>query len=114
MAGYFFIEDCAQSHGALVGNQFAGNMGNIGCFSLHPAKILSSFGDTGIITTNDEQMSRRCKLYRNFGLEDRDSSVLIGTNSRLNNLYAAIMYEKIDLFEQMLGKRLENASVYYD
>jgi dTDP-3-amino-2,3,6-trideoxy-4-keto-D-glucose/dTDP-3-amino-3,4,6-trideoxy-alpha-D-glucose/dTDP-2,6-dideoxy-D-kanosamine transaminase len=108
------IEDCAQSHGALVGDKLTGSMGDTGCFSLHPAKILSSLGDAGVITMNDVNVADKCLLYRNFGLEDRDSSVLMGYNSRLDNIYAAIMYKKIDLFDQMLEKRLENASVYYD
>ena len=109
----FILEDCAQSHGALVGDRMTGSMGDVGCFSLHPAKILSSMGDAGIITTNNESVYEHCILLRNFGLENRDSSILMGYNSRLDNIYAAIMYQKIDLFDQMLEKRLENAAVYY-
>lgn len=110
----YILEDCAQSHGALVGDNLTGSMGNVGCFSLHPAKILSSLGDAGVITTNNESVFNQCILLRNFGLENRDSSIVMGYNSRLDNIYAAIMYRKIDLFGQMLEKRLENASVYYD
>ena len=91
------VEDCAQSHGAKVGEYLTGSMGDINCFSLHPAKILSSLGDSGVITTNDKNLYKKCLLYRNFGLEDRDSTILIGYNSRLDNIYAAIMYKKIDI-----------------
>ena len=108
------IEDCAQSHGALVGESLAGSMGDVGCFSLHPAKILSSLGDAGVITTNNHDVADQCLLYRNFGLVDRESSVLMGYNSRLDNIYAAIMHKKIDLFNQMLERRLASAAIYYD
>ena len=68
----YILEDCAQSHGALVGDNLTGSMGNVGCFSLHPAKILSSLGDAGIITTNNESVYNHCILLRNFGLEKRN------------------------------------------
>ena len=110
----YIIEDCAQSHGAKVGEYLTGSMGDINCFSLHPAKILSSLGDSGVITTNDKNLYKKCLLYRNFGLEDRDSTILIGYNSRLDNIYAAIMYKKLDLIEESLIRRLNNASIYYN
>jgi len=108
------IEDCAQSHGAKVGESFTGSMGDINCFSLHPAKILASLGDSGALTTNDSYLYEKCKLYRNFGLEDRDSSTLIGYNSRLDNIYAAVMYKKLDIIQKSLNRRLNNASIYYN
>jgi|LWDU01.1.fsa_nt_gi dTDP-4-amino-4,6-dideoxygalactose transaminase len=110
----YIIEDCAQSHGAKVGEYLTGSMGDINCFSLHPAKVLSSLGDSGVITTNDKNLYKKCLLYRNFGLEDRDSTILIGYNSRLDNIYAAIMYKKLDLIEESLIRRLNNASIYYN
>ena len=108
------IEDCAQSHGAKVGEHLTGSMGDINCFSLHPAKILASLGDSGAITTNDENLYKKCKKYRNFGLEDRDSTILIGYNSRLDNIYAAVMYKKLDIIQESLNRRLNNASIYYN
>ena len=110
----YIIEDCAQSHGAKVGEYLTGSMGDINCFSLHPAKVLSSLGDSGVITTNDENLYKKCLLYRNFGLEDRDSTILIGYNSRLDNIYAAIMYKKLDIIQDSLDRRLNNASIYYN
>ena len=110
----YIIEDCAQSHGAKVRGSFTGNMGNVAAFSLHPAKVLSSLGDSGVITTNDKDIYNQCLLLRNFGLEDRDSSTLIGYNSRLDNIYAAIMYKKIDIIKESLEKRLNNASIYHN
>ena len=110
----YIIEDCAQSHGAKVGNHLTGSMGDINCFSLHPAKVLSSLGDSGVITTNDKNLYKKCLLYRNFGLEDRDSTILIGYNSRLDNIYAAIMYKKLDIIQDSLNRRLNNASIYYN
>ena len=109
----FIIEDCAQSHGAKVGEHLTGSMGDINCFSLHPAKILASLGDSGVITTNNEDLYNQCNLYRNFGLEDRESTVLIGLNSRLDNIYAAIMYKKLDVIQESLHRRLTNAAIYY-
>ena len=110
----FIIEDCAQSHGAKVGEHLTGSMGDVNCFSLHPAKVLSSLGDSGVITTNDENLYKKCLLYRNFGLKDRDSTILIGHNSRLDNIYAAIMYKKLDIIQDSLNRRLNNASIYYN
>ncbi|MDP7197026.1 MAG: DegT/DnrJ/EryC1/StrS family aminotransferase [SAR202 cluster bacterium] len=108
------VEDCAQSHGAKVGEHLTGSMGDVNCFSLHPAKVLASLGDSGVITTNDKKIYRRCRLFRNFGLKDRDSTILIGYNSRLDNIYAAIMYKKLDIIQKSLKRRLKNASIYYN
>ena len=110
----YIVEDCAQSHGATVGEHLTGSMGDVNCFSLHPAKVLASLGDSGVITTNNESLYEKCLLYRNFGLEDRDSTILIGYNSRLDNIYAAIMYKKLDIIQDSLNRRLNNASIYYN
>ncbi len=110
----YIIEDCAQSHGAQVGEHLTGSMGNVNCFSLHPSKVLSSLGDSGVITTNDENLYQRCCLFRNFGLKDRDSSILIGYNSRLDNIYASIMNKKLDIIHDSLIRRVNNALIYYN
>ncbi len=91
------IEDAAQAVGAEFENRRAGSFGSVGCFSLHPLKNLGGLGDGGIITTNDENMANKLKLLRNFGLSNRSTVNLLGTNSRLDEIQAAFLSVKIDL-----------------
>ncbi|MBV8480132.1 MAG: DegT/DnrJ/EryC1/StrS family aminotransferase, partial [Actinobacteria bacterium] len=70
--GIAVVEDCAQAVLAEVDGRRVGSFGDVGCFSLHPLKTLNAVGDAGVLTTNDEAMARRLRLFRNIGLETRD------------------------------------------
>lgn len=90
------IEDSAQGLGARFGDQPAGSIGRVGCFSLHPMKVLGVGGDGGVITTNDPALVRKLRILRNVsGLKDTEGVPTYGYNSRLDTLHAAIALVKI-------------------
>jgi dTDP-4-amino-4,6-dideoxygalactose transaminase len=105
------IEDAAQAIGAKYQNQFVGSFG-IGCFSLHPLKNLAACGDGGFITLNDRSLYERLLKLRNHGLKDRDHLDLIGMNSRLDELQAAILNVKLQVIDEITAKRRRNAELY--
>ena len=74
----------------LLKNKFAGNFGDIGCFSLHPLKNLNVWGDGGMIVTNNNKINKKLKLIRNHGLVDRNNIKFFGVNSRLDTLQAIV------------------------
>jgi dTDP-4-amino-4,6-dideoxygalactose transaminase len=110
--GIHVIEDAAQAVGAKYRNQKVGSLGDAGCFSLHPLKTLNACGDGGIITTNDEQLYKKLIRLRNFGLINRDETVMWGFNSRLDSLQAAILLVKLKWLDEWNSKRRNNAKVY--
>lgn len=85
------VEDCAQSHGACAGGQFTGTFGDIGCFSFYPTKPLGAFGDGGALTTNDDTLAKRLRMLRNYGSDKKYVNQAEGTNSRLDEMQAAIL-----------------------
>ncbi len=116
------IEDCAQSHGATYKNKKAGSIGDVGCFSFYPTKIFGAYGDGGFITTNDEKLYDRMKRIRFLGMEKKKMSsghwngkyyaVEHGTNSRLDEVHAAIMLKKLPYLNEWIDRRREIANRY--
>jgi dTDP-4-amino-4,6-dideoxygalactose transaminase len=84
-----------------------------GAFSLHPLKNLNVWGDAGIITTNDEAVARKLRLLRNHGLTNRDEVELLGHNSRLDSVQAAVGLWLIDSTHAITDARIANGA-YYD
>ena len=68
----FVIEDCAQSHGATYYNKRTGSLGDIGCFSFYPTKILGGYGDGGFITTNNNKLFDKMMRIRFLGMERKN------------------------------------------
>ena len=89
------IEDCAQAHGAKYGNQRVGSFGDLACFSFYPTKNLGAIGDGGMVVTSDSNLAERARLLREYGWEKRYVSTMIGWNSRLDELQAAILRVKL-------------------
>ncbi len=111
------IEDAAQAIGAEYGfsdGSFkrAGSMGTYGCFSFFPSKNLGSFGDGGMVTTNDEKIYQELKIIRVHGSQPKYYHSTIGGNFRLDALQAAILLVKFRYLDQWTEKRRENASIY--
>ncbi len=119
----YVIEDCAQSHGAEYKKKKTGSLGNIGCFSFYPTKILGSYGDAGFITTNDKKLFEKMMRIRFLGMERKKMSsghwngkyyaVEHGTNSRLDEIHAAILLIKLKNLEKNIKKRRQIAKRYY-
>lgn len=89
------IEDAAQAHGAKDGNLRAGAIGHAAGFSFYPGKNLGCLGDGGAITTNDDELATCIRALRNYGSEKKYYNIYKGTNSRLDELQAAVLSEKL-------------------
>ncbi len=110
--GLRLVEDCAQSHGAAAGGKMTGTFGDIGCFSFYPSKNLGAFGDAGAIVTDREEIYRAMKMYRNYGSEKRYYNKVVGANSRLDELQAAMLRVRLSHMEEITGERREIAARY--
>ena len=106
------IEDAAQSMGARYHDRYVGNIGACGCFSFFPSKNLGGAGDGGMITTNDPELADRISVLRNHGSRKKYHYDLLGMNSRLDSLQAAILLVKFKHLEAMTKARQRNASRY--
>jgi dTDP-4-amino-4,6-dideoxygalactose transaminase len=106
------IEDCAQAIGAAYKGKKAGSMGDAGCISFFPSKNLGGFGDGGMVVTDDEAIFNMTKLLRVHGSVSKYSHSVLGYNSRLDNLQAAILRVKLKSLDMWAEKRAENAAYY--
>ena len=101
----YLVEDCAQSHGSEYDGKKTGTFGDIGCFSFYPSKNLGCFGDGGAIVTNDAKIAKMVKIFRNYGSEKRYYNKVIGTNSRLDELQAALLRIKLKHLKELQAER---------
>ncbi len=107
------IEDAAQSFGASIRNQKVGTFGDVAATSFYPAKPLGCYGDGGAIFTNNDDLAEQCKAIRIHGTTtDRYHSELIGLNGRLDSIQAAVLLEKLTIFDEELELR-QNVSNQY-
>ena len=116
------IEDCAQAHGATYKGRKAGSIGDVGCYSFYPTKIFGAYGDGGFITTNNEKLFDRMKRIRFLGMEKKKMSsghwngkyyaVEHGTNSRLDEVHAAILLKKLPYIDEWIDRRRVIAKKY--
>lgn len=107
------IEDCAQAIGAAFDNRQVGSFGDAGCFSFFPTKNLGCFGDGGLVTTSSATIYEELKVLRGHGSRKTYHYDLIGYNSRLDELQAAIIRIKLPHLTNYLSKRRQNAEFYY-
>jgi len=106
------IEDCAQSFGATTNGKQTGSIGDIGCFSFFPSKNLGAFGDGGMVTTNDDALAEDLKMYRSHGSKVRYIHQVIGYNSRLDEMQAAILRQKLPHIDRFNAERRRVAARY--
>jgi dTDP-4-amino-4,6-dideoxygalactose transaminase len=110
--GLKVIEDAAQALGSRFRDKFAGTFGSAGTFSFYPAKVLGCFGDGGAVVTNDDAVGARLALLRDHGRNADGVVVAWGTNSRLDNVQAAILDFKLKTFDRDLERRRQLARLY--
>jgi len=106
------IEDSAQAHGAEYNGRRVGGIGHAGTFSFFPGKNLGAFGDGGAITTNNQQLAERCRRIANHGRLKKFDHDIVGRNSRLDNLQAAILAVKLSHLDRWTNHRIEIANHY--
>ncbi len=106
------IEDAAQAIGAARHGRNAGAIGQAGCFSFFPSKNLGGFGDGGMVTTNDPGLAERVRMLRVHGSRVKYVHELIGMNSRLDALQAAVLRVKLTHLEEWTKGRRRNAARY--
>tara|TARA_B100001250_G_scaffold349846_2_gene321285 strand:- start:1092 stop:2210 length:1119 start_codon:yes stop_codon:yes gene_type:complete len=108
------IEDAAQSFGGSIRGEKVGTFGDIAATSFYPAKPLGCYGDGGAIFTNNDDLAEQCKAIRFHGTKavDRYHSEMIGLNGRLDSIQAAVLLEKLIIFDEELDLR-ENISLQY-
>jgi dTDP-4-amino-4,6-dideoxygalactose transaminase len=110
--GVRVVEDCAQCHGAMVGARRAGSLGDIAAFSLYPTKNLGALGDGGIVVTEDDALAARLRALREYGWRERYISDIAGTNSRLDELQAAMLRVKLTALDADNARRGAIADAY--
>ncbi|MBC7490502.1 MAG: DegT/DnrJ/EryC1/StrS family aminotransferase [Glaciimonas sp.] len=114
-AGIPLIEDCAQSNGATRNGRQAGSFGKIACFSFYPTKNLGALGDGGAITTNDGDLTARIRALRQYGWSQKyQVTTEGGRNSRLDEIQAAILREKLPHLAYWNNERRRIAQIYND
>jgi dTDP-4-amino-4,6-dideoxygalactose transaminase len=106
------IEDAAQAIGAQYRDKAVGTMGACGCFSFFPSKNLGGAGDGGMVTTNRPELAERIRLLRTHGSRRKYEYEILGMNSRLDALQAAILRVKLPYLEEWNAARRGNAERY--
>jgi perosamine synthetase len=110
------IEDAACALGAKHEGTPVGIIGKMGIFSFHPRKAITT-GEGGAIVTNDDELARKCRVWRNHGqsvLEDKTEFQLAGMNYRMTEIQAAIGKVQLSKFPEILQKRMELAQTYFE
>jgi len=108
----FLIEDVSQAHGGKWKNKRLGSIGDIACFSCYPTKNLGAIGDGGLITTNNIELANKMRRLREYGWQYRYISQIVGRNSRLDELQAAILRIKLRYLDKDNLKRQQIAAHY--
>ena len=107
------LEDAAQAHGASIGARRAGALGHAACFSFYPGKNLGAYGDAGMVTSNDAAFIDRVRRMANHGGgTDKYDNVVLGTNSRLDSLQAAVLRVKLRHLDSWDAERRERVRAY--
>lgn len=106
------VEDCAQSHGNHWMGKTVGTFGDVACFSFYPSKGCGAFGDAGCITTDDAELAQKFRIYRNYGSEKRYHNMVVGTNSRLDEIQAGLLRVKLSHLEEFNRERCALAERY--
>ncbi|MFN3594115.1 MAG: DegT/DnrJ/EryC1/StrS family aminotransferase [Thiobacillaceae bacterium] len=110
--GLRLIEDAAQSFGAEYGGRKSGAYGDVGCFSFYPSKNLGAFGDGGMVITDDADLAERLRVLANHGSRQRYHHDVLGYNSRLDELQAAILRVKLKRIDPFNAARRRIAQTY--
>jgi dTDP-4-amino-4,6-dideoxygalactose transaminase len=110
--GLPILEDAAQAHGSSAGWGRCGSFGRASAFSFYPTKNLGAYGDAGMIVTSDVNVANTSRQLRNYGQRENYSSEILGTNSRLDELHAAVLRVKLRRLDEWNQRRRAVAARY--
>jgi dTDP-4-amino-4,6-dideoxygalactose transaminase len=99
------LEDAAQAHGSSIDGKKTGSFGSMAAFSFYPGKNLGAYGDGGAVTTNNESFAKKLRVLRNIGQQKKYHHTLLGFNSRLDTIQAAILSVKLKHLDAWNKKR---------
>jgi dTDP-4-amino-4,6-dideoxygalactose transaminase len=108
------VEDACQAHGSRYHGRTVGGLSEAGCFSFYPTKNLGSWGDGGCVVTNDHALAERIRMLRNYGQINKYDHRCVGINSRLDEMQAAILREKLVHLDEWNDRRHAAAREYQD
>lgn len=111
-AGLPILEDAAQAHGSDASWGRCGSFGVAAAFSFYPTKNLATYGDGGMLVTSDATIAEASRLLRNYGQRENYSSKILGENSRLDELHAAILRLNLRRLDEWNGRRRAIAEKY--
>lgn len=106
------VEDCAQAHGAQYKGRTVGTFGDAATFSFYPSKNLGAFGDAGAIVANTKETADRARLIANHGQFEKNRHTIIGRNSRMDGIQAAVLSTKLPHLDSWLEARRRHAARY--
>jgi dTDP-4-amino-4,6-dideoxygalactose transaminase len=106
------VEDCAQAYGARWGGRAAGSFGLFGAFSFYPTKNLGALGDGGAVAASTADLDARVRVIRNYGQTERYHHGELGLNSRLDEMQAAILSERLQWLDRFTVRRRQVAQAY--
>tara|TARA_B100000989_G_scaffold148979_1_gene111065 strand:+ start:20061 stop:21167 length:1107 start_codon:yes stop_codon:yes gene_type:complete len=110
--GLFVVEDSAQALGSKYKGKYAGTFGIASCISFFPAKVMGCFGDAGAIIVNDKSLYEKMFSIRDHGRNLKGDVICWGRNSRLDNIQAALLRNKLKKYDQVIKRRREIAKIY--
>ncbi len=110
--GLYFIEDCAQAHGALYRGEKIGTFGDAAAFSFFPSKVMTVGGDGGMVVTNNEELGEMVRILHDQGRRSKYEHEYLGYNFRMSEILAAIGRVQLRHLEEWLRRRNEIAKMY--
>lgn len=110
--GLRVVEDAAQALGSRYRGRMAGTLGDLGCYSFFPSKNLGGYGDGGMVVTNDPTLAQRLRVLRTHGAKQKYLHELVGINSRLDAVQAAVLRAKLPYLESWSASRRAHADTY--
>lgn len=108
--GIKIIEDAATNLGTKIGQRYVGTLADLTCFSFHPRKIITT-GEGGMITTNDKDLTEKCKAYKMFG-KIKTEFVQMGTNYKISDILSAVGVAQLKKIEMIISNRRRKAKIY--
>lgn len=111
-AGLKVVEDCAQAHGTQYKGKQVGSIGDAAGFSFYPSKTLGAYGDAGMVLTNNDETAEKLKLLHDNGRTTWYEHAIIGYNSRLDGIQAAVLRVKMKYLDKWVEGRRKHAKAY--